>query len=347
MPSVSTVQARSVLKIAAAAREGGADVSELYRAAGFDASALADPDARIPFAQLVALYEQAARLTGDDAFGLHVGESVTPTMFDVVGYLTVNSATLGEAYRRLARFHSIWTDGASFSIKENAGEARLSYDYAEDITGGRRHDCEMTLATVVVFMRRVTEIDWLPREVSFQHARPADTSAHGRIFRAPLRFSAPRNELAFDSALLRLPLARADANLVAVLDRHAEELLARLPPRGGACARVRKLVAESFGAGEPGLAFVSRRLGLSARTLQRKLKEEGSSFQDVLDEVRRDAAERYLRGRDLAICEVAYLLGFSEPSAFHRAFRRWTGVTPAEFRRRAKVGSTNDEVGRC
>ena len=321
------------MKIAAAVRDLGRDPAEVYRAAGFDPAALEDPDSRVPFAQIVALYEQAARLTGDRAFGLHVGARVTPTMFDVVGYLSANSATLGEAYQRLARFHAIWTDGASFSLEDDGRAARVSYEYADDIAGARRHDSEMTLAAVVAFMRRVTETDWSPRSVSFQHAEPPDTSEHARLFRAPLHFSRPRNEIAFDAALLRLPLAAADASLCAVLDRHAEELLARLPPRGGAVARVRELVAERTASGEPSLARVARELGLSPRTLQRKLGEEGATWKGLLDEVRRAGAERHLRAREMAICEVSYLLGFSEPSAFHRAFRRWTGSTPAEFRR--------------
>ncbi|MFL6229042.1 MAG: AraC family transcriptional regulator [Pyrinomonadaceae bacterium] len=333
MPRVSTVQSKAVLKIAAAVGEAGLDPAELYRAVRFDPAALADPDRRIPFAQLVALYEHGARLTNDAAFGLHIGERVSPTMFDVLGYVVTNSLTLGEAFARLARFHAIWTDGASYKLTTHDGEARLSYEYAGDICGARRHDCEMSFATPVVFMRRIAELDWHPHAVSFQHDVPADTTEHRRLFRAPILFSQPRNEMVFDAALLKLPLLQADPSLCAVLDRHAEELLARLPRGGDAGTCVRRLLAEGLGAAVPSLTSVARQLGLSPRTLQRKLNEEGTSWKDLLDEVRRNLSERYLREHEMAICEVAYLLGFSESSAFHRAFRRWTGSTPSEFRR--------------
>ncbi|HYY42110.1 MAG TPA: helix-turn-helix domain-containing protein, partial [Pyrinomonadaceae bacterium] len=170
------------------------------------------------------------------------------------------------------------------------------------------------------------------RSVSFQHPQPADTTEHRRIFRAPVHFDQPRNELVLDRALLALPLARADAGLCALLDRHAQELLARLPQRDDTTAQVRRLLSDALSGGDPNIAAVARQLGLSARTLQRKLRAEGTSYQDLLDLMRRDLARRYLQERDMAVCEVAYLLGFSGPSAFHRAFRRWTGVTPKEFR---------------
>ena len=201
-----------------------------------------------------------------------------------------------------------------------------------------RHDCEMTLAIAVSFARRVTGVDWTPREVSFRHSRPQSVAEHERIFRSPVRFGRPSNELIFDSSLLALPMAKADAGLCAILDRHARELLAKSPRRGGLAERVRRLLGEALNGGDPRQEAVSQKLGISVRTLQRRLSEEGTSHQDLLDEVRSELSRRYLQESKLAICEVAYILGFSEPSAFHRAFRRWTGVTPKEFRR-AQVSS--------
>jgi AraC-like DNA-binding protein len=171
------------------------------------------------------------------------------------------------------------------------------------------------------------------REVRFQHAAPKDTSEHERIFRAPVQFERGDSELVFESALLRLPLVEADPTLCAMLDRHAEELLTKLPRRGGLIDDVRALLRQSLNGGDPGLEAISQQLGLSPRTLQRKLKDERTSHQDLLDEMRRDLSVRYLQEPEMAICEVAYLLGFSEPSAFHRAFRRWMGTTPRAYRR--------------
>ncbi|HKR02594.1 MAG TPA: AraC family transcriptional regulator [Pyrinomonadaceae bacterium] len=333
MPRQYTILVRSVNKIVDAAAARGVAPEELYRAVNLDPGILGDPDNRLPFSQLVALYEHAARLTKDDAFGLHVGEMVDAKLFDVLGYVIVNSSTLGEALDRLVRYHSIWSDGAFFDMEIRGPLVHLAYEHADGQSEDGRHDYEMTMSIAVSFARQVTGVDWTPHEVSFQHAEPPDTTEHRRIFRAPIRFGRPANELVFDSSLLALPLTTADPGLCEILDRQAREMLAKLPRQDGIAGDVRRLLAEALNGGDPRLETISQKLGISTRTLQRKLREEGTSHQDLLDEMRSDLSRRYLREPNLAICEVAYLLGFSEPSAFHRAFRRWTGVTPKEFRR--------------
>jgi AraC-like DNA-binding protein len=332
MQGVGTISVKAVGKLAAAVAASGVAPRELYAAVSLDPAVLEDPDNRIPYAQFVEMYEQAARLTRDEAFGLHLSERVSPKVFDVLSYVLLNSATLGEAIRRVVRYHPIWNDGAEYALEIEGATARLRYNYL-GVDGARsRHDCEMTLAVTLRAGRLSTGVDWTPAEVSFQHAEPSDTSEHRRIFRCPLRFSRPFNELIFDSAILDLPVVEADPSLCELLERHAEELLARFPRRGGVVEEVRRVLFEALRGGDPGLDAVARRLGFGARTLQRKLKEERTSHQELLEEMRRDLSERYLREPRMAICEVAYLLGFSEPSAFHRAFRRWTGTTPARFR---------------
>ncbi len=332
MPREYTILVRSVRKIADAADARGVRAEELYRAVNLDPSLLDDPDNRIPFSQFVALYENAARLTGDDAFGLHVGEISTPELFDVLGYVVINSPTLGEALNRLVRYHSIWSDGALFRLDVSGSRACLTYEYAESQGSPRRHDCEMTFSIAVSFARRVTGVDWAPVEVSFQHPKPQSTDEHRRIFRAPVLFSRPSNDLILDSALLGLPITMADPGLCDILDRQARELLARLPHEDSLANQVRGLLTETLKAGDSRLETLSQRFGVSPRTLQRRLRDEGTSHQELLDEVRKELSKRYLMEPELAICEVAYLLGFSEPSAFHRAFRRWTGITPKAFR---------------
>lgn len=336
MPRVHTITIKAVGKVVDAARACRVPPEELYRAINLDPALLDDADNRIPYAQLIALYEEAARLTGDEAFGLHLSEHTSEKVFDLLGYVLMSSPTLGEALHRIVRYHPIWNDGAEYVVETENEWVHLGYRYLSPRAEARRHDCEMTLAITLRFGRIATGVDWTPREVSFEHEQPADLSEHLRIFRSPLRFSRPVNELVFDRSLLSLPLVEADPALCAVLDRHAAELLAKSPVRGGFVDEVRALLFEAMQGGDASLEAISRQLGTSPRTLQRKLKEEGASHQDLLDEIRRDLSKRYLREPQMAICEVAYLLGFSEPSAFHRAFRRWTGITPKAYRRTAQ-----------
>jgi len=329
-----TILIKSVNKIIDAVVSEGVQPEELYRAVDFDPALLDDPDNRIPFSQFVAFYEHGARLTGDDAFGLHMGERVEPELFDILGYVVINCPTFGEAINRLIRYHSIWNDGAFYNLDISGSQARLAYEYIDGLIDARRHDCEMTLSILVSFARRGTGVDWTPHEVSFQHSKPNSITEHQRIFRSQVHFDRPNNELIFDSSLLALPMMKADPGLCVILDRHAQELLSRRPRADGLINQVRQLLGEALNAGDdPRIETISQKLGISVRTLQRKLKEEGTSHQDLLDEMRSDLSKRYLQEPKLAICEVAYLLGFSEPSAFHRAFRRWTGITPKEFRR--------------
>src|SRR4051794_10674316 len=331
MRQTFTVQAKAVEKIVNAAH--GVPPAHLYAAVNLHPSVLLDPDNRIPFAQLVALYEKAAELTGDDNFGLHIGQSINPTAFDVVGYCALNSPTLGAAFARVARYHSIWTDGALFNVETANDTSAVVYTYADTSIHNHRHDAEMTLATVATLCRNIASPDFAPTSVQFQHDAPRDTAEHLQLFRCPIEFRAPANKLTFSSEFLSLPIAKADASLCAVLDRHAEGLLAKFPPQNSLIDQVRGIIAAELRGGDPSLERVADQLSLTPRTLQRKLQELSTSHNDLLDQMRRQLAMRYLREREMAICEVAYLLGFSESSSFHRAFKRWTGSTPKEYRR--------------
>ncbi len=332
MRQTFTVQAKAVEKIVNAA--DGIQPAHLYAAVKLDPSVLLDPDNRIPFDQLVALYEKTAELTGDNDFGLHLGQNINPTAFDVVGYCALNSPTLGAAFARVARYHSIWTDGALFTLETSNDTSAIVYSYADSSIKEHRQDAEMTLATVATLCRNIASPDFAPTSIEFQHDAPRDTSEHRQLFRCPIEFRAPSNKLTFASSFLSLPIAKADASLCALLDRHAEELLAKFPPQHSLIDQVRSIIAGELRGGDPALEHVADRLSLTPRTLQRKLQELGTSHNELLDQMRRQLAMRYLREREMAICEVAYLLGFSEPSSFHRAFKRWTGLTPKEFRNR-------------
>ena len=330
----ATIQAKAVEKIIRAAATRGVPAESLYQAIKLNPAVLNDPDHRIAFAQVVALYEKGAELSGDDAFGLHIGEQVDPKAFDVLGYAVVNSPTLGEALDRMVRYNFIWTNGSSFAVERGPSLTRILYSYRDESIKERRHDAEMTLAAMAALGRMVTNSDMSPVRVTFQHDRPRDISEHERIFQCPVEFKAAGNQYFLESSALELPIVKADPGLCVVLDRHAAELSARYPREDSLRERVRNLIKDELRGGNASIERVAKQVGMSARSLQRKLRAEGTSHQELLDEMRRDLAMRYLREPEMAVCEVAYLLGFSESSAFHRAFKRWTGITPNEFRKR-------------
>ena len=334
MTSVPTIQAKAVEKIVRAAVARGVDAGALYQAAKVNPEGLNDPDRRIPFAQVVALYEHGARLARDDAFGLHVGETVDPKAFDVLGYSVINSSTLGEAYDRAVRYNFIWTNGSYFVIGTKPPLTKIVYSYADESITQRRHDVEMTFAALASLSRNVTNSHVSPARITFQHDRPRNTKEHQRIFRCPVEFNASSNQYFIETASLGLPIVKADPGLCAVLDRHAEALIAKYPRHETLIEQVRTMIKDELSGGNASLDRIADALSMSGRTLQRKLREHKTSHQELLDQMRKDLAMRYLEEPEMAICEVAYLLGFSESSALHRAFKRWTGQTPSEFRRR-------------
>jgi AraC-like DNA-binding protein len=335
MPFIYKIPAGAALKFVEAAAALGVAPEEICRAAGLDPARLEDADHEMPFEQLLELAECGARLTGDDAFGLHVGQRADAKTYGLLGYVTINRRTFGEALGSVIRYQRIRTKAVEFTLETAGAEARLAYHYraAGAAPRGRRQESEEMLSTMMRVGRGLTGVDWAPREVHFEHEEPPDTSEHARIFRAPVRFRMPLTQLVFDASTLGLPLVGADPALGSLLERQAEGLLDGSGHQGDFAGRVREAIKEGLPNGEARVGAVCRRLCVSPRTLQRRLREEGTTFLGLLEETQRALAEFYLRKPGVPTCEVSYLTGFSQPSAFHRAFRRWTKLTPGEFRR--------------
>jgi AraC-like DNA-binding protein len=314
----------------------GASMEELCSAAGMERGAFDDPEARVSIEATSALYETAALRTGDGAFGLHVAERSDFFAFDALGFAISAKGSLREAFEQLAP--SIRAlQGTKIDLAVLDGAAHLAFDLPEQAAGlPCRHRTEAYMARVVRTIALATGTPPAPKRVTFRHARPADTAEHERIFAAPLAFGAPRNRLSLDAAVLDAPLVRADPRLSAVLDRHLKDLVARMPAAVSLAERVRRYVRDAFPRGRFDVESVGQRMGMGARTLQRSLNSEGTSHREIVEEVRREFALHYLAGTRMPIKEIAALLGYSEPRAFHRAFERWTGLPPASYRRTVK-----------
>jgi len=319
--------------ILAAARERGVDVNALAAHANFDPSLTSDPDARIPLRVETLLWEEAARLTGDSCFGLYAAEGLRPGVFDVVDYAIRTAPTLRASLERLARYNRLVHDAAVFDLKE-AGDT-LRVEHSLQGVNQSPHAAEFTLASLVVVGGQIYGSPIQPLQVTFRHRAAGSMPEYLRIFGVEPSFASSDNTLTFSRELLESPLAAADSLLSRVIERHAEALLARRPvPAETTAARVRRSLCETLGRDESGstLAELARQLRMSERSLQRRLADEGQTFDTLLDQLRQELALRYLADRKLAIAEVAFLLGYSEPSAFHRAFKRWTGKTPTQAR---------------
>jgi AraC-like DNA-binding protein len=328
---------RVVQAIVAGAAAQGVAPAQLLATVGLRADELVDPDARVPRSAELALWQSATLLTGDDCFGLHLAEALPIDVYGALGFATRGSATLGEAYRRVARFIRVLRSGVALEIVADGAVVRLRHVAPAGEAPPSRHAVEWLMANLVVMARKGVDPAVAPREARFRHPAPARTDEHRRMFGAAVRFAQDHDELALDATLLARPQREAEPALASVLDRHLDEALARLPA-AGFLDRIRAALADDLRrGGEPTLDTLARRLHMSSRSLQRRLQHEGTSLQALLAGLRADLAARYLGEADCSISEVAFLLGFSEVSTFHRAFKRWTGKTPAAFRRERRA----------
>lgn len=306
----------------------------LIRAAGLEPESFDDPTARISLRRFVHLLELAAEKTGDDCFGLHLGAAYPLSKAGVFGYVLLNSPTVGVALENLLRYIPFQVDSAELELREAGSDILLCYRLVDPEIGPRRHYNERSMAITLVAFRTVLASDWSPKAVRFEHVFEGDASAHARLFGAPVAFAQGTNAIVFPRRLLDRKIAAADPHLLKVLEQHIEDLLSRLPAGRDIEHDLRHYVTKSLKNGPPRLGGAARHLGMSPRTLQRRLKDRGVVFDRLIDEARRQLAQSYLTDSDLTVSEIAYLLGYSELSAFTRAYRRWTGSTPKASRRR-------------
>jgi AraC-like DNA-binding protein len=309
----------------------GLDVDALACKVGLSVAELRDPDARVPIEQGLALFRAAVEASGDDGLGLRLSRLYEPGAFGVLDHLATSAGTLREAIEVLCRYEKIHQNGMVTSLEVRGDRAVIDHAQLHPYPLPRQLS-ENTIANLVVIGRKLTGVDLTPLEIGFAHAPPRDTHPHARFFRCPIRWQAATDVLVIDAHLLDAPLLKANSRLAEVLRGHARELLAALSVEGSLSDKVRERICACLPRGDASLRRVAGELGLSPRTLQRRLHDEGTSHEALLDELRCNLSQEYLRQPDLGTEDVALMLAFSDSRAFRRAFKRWTGESPSEFR---------------
>lgn len=318
-------------------RRSGCAVEDLPAAAGISACQLADVEARIPLAAMLALWETAAQRAGDDTFGLTVAQAPPAGVVSIIQQAMLCSPNLGECWRHVIRFQHLAVDGGGLRLEESGESVFLRFRPPDVGRAIPRHVPEFALASCLIGGRRATESPLLPRAARFQHGEARDLSAHQKLFGACVLFDQPCCELEFDKEVLRLPVKSADPAMAILMERYAEEWLARLDVQTSLLDQVRRHVYAELQSGVPSVTVIAKRLHMSERSLSRRLQQEGLSYPKLVDTVRKELAAVYLNKPSIKLTEVAFLLGFSETSAFYRAYRRWTGRTPREARAASAV----------
>ena len=323
--SLPTVNARAML---AAFDALGLDAAAIRTEADIAHEALQDSDHELAIEKYAALWLSAQARWQRPNLGAHTGANVPNGAYQLLDYLVASCGTVGEGFSRLARYTRIVSTALELSVVERtAGDAPIQIRL--ELPEPRAPVlAEFATALIVTRFRQLGAPSDGLRAIEFRHEGVEDP-----IFGCPVRFGALRDAILLSPTAWTAPLPRGDAKLLATLERHARPLLG---DRGEetVAARVRAAIVACIDAGDVRISVVARRLGMSGRKLQSALQLEGASFQRLLDEERSALAVEYLKDTGLSIAEVAYLLGYSEPSAFTRAFTRWAGQSPTELRAR-------------
>jgi len=324
--------ARIVLQLIDLAAAQGHKEQELCRAVGISWHALQNPDATVATDAVERLSLHVAKLIGDPNIGLQLAQRPSETSQLDPGFLMMMAcSSLQESLQHMERMQTYWSDGARIQLLPLSDGMCLRHDQPGAHSEFSRLSDEAALARIVRGVRVLVGADAHPRVVRFRHARPADTREHAALFACELQFDSLHNELELSRELLQRPLPHANATYREIFQRQVEHALARLPARTGLSDDVRAAAQAALSAGHCSLAATARVMGIGARSLQRKLQAEGTSFGELVEALRRELAEAYL-AQGAPIQEVAWQLGYKTPSAFHHAFKRWTGKTPTSLR---------------
>lgn len=331
-----------VAPVLKAARAAGVDTDGLLRAAGIHPSAAIEASANatdyIDLQRYFRLWECAITTSGLPHLPLLAAQIASADSFGVIGFACMTSTTVADAFANLARYGHALNAASSWSRHDDGDMVRLQYQIAPGGSPlGHRGAVEFALAEVFHCANLIVGRRLPVRQVCLPHAPATDDEPYRHFFDAPVRWSQPHAALLLDAQALELPLAKADSGLRAYFVDRAEALVSQHATAEALSARVQRLLVDALPGGAPSLDEVAGRLAVSARSLRRHLAAEGTSYHDLVEKTRSELAQRYLQDPKLTVSEIATLVGFSEPSPFLRAFRRWTKLSPSVYRERMRA----------
>jgi len=332
-----TASAQALRFIVTTAGTLGIPPPSLFAALGLSPAVAIDPDGRLPLDVLLRAWSTAAELTGNPDFGLYAAQSVRIADFGALGYVIRHSPSLGDAYRRFARYLGMVNQAVELSVIDGETHASLRVRTRSPVADLQvlRQPVDCLLGVLMECARRFSGGSVTAHAVRFRHPEPAQTSGYLRCFDVLPAFGQPVDELVLPRSLLDQPNHEADPLLLPILEEHLEKRADSTTPASADLDRVRWVVKQLLKNSEPTPDQTAKQLRMSPRTLQRRLQQQGTSFKLLVEEVRKEQALQHVQNSSMPLAEIAFVLGFSEVSAFHRAFKRWTGQTPIEVRKRS------------
>ncbi len=313
-------------------REGYSE-AQIFEGTGVAPDVLTRDHPVLPFREIAQFFENASHLTQNDILGHQRGQKRDFRKAGLISYVGMSSPTIRDALGNMIRYMRVFSDAVELDPSELQRTGKLVWRYVVPHDVNRRQFVEFGASGLIHDLRLAANRDFSPRCVSFRHARRTNLDAFGSFFKSEVRFADAENAVHFAPKDLDLPLLTADNDLHLVLQDHCEMVLrdkSRNVP--SLILDVERAIAAHLTVGRATHVHVASSLGMSARTLSRRLAEEGTSFKAALNSLRASLAKSYLKDSDLTLAEISYLLGYSQSGAFNDAFRRWTGKTPGQFR---------------
>lgn len=311
----------------------GFSEQQVFSGTGVAADLLSQEKPFLPFDRIASFFEHASDLTGDDVLGFMRGAKREMRRTGLIFYVGTSSPTVRDFIRNVTRYRRVFSDAVEIDIDRLDSDGILRWYFAVPTQVRRRHYVEFGASGLLFAMRQATNRDFCPERVTFHHARKSNVDVFERFFGCPVQFGQAANAYHFKQSDLDLPLMTADNELYKVLvdlcDRVLQDKSRNLPP---IVVEVERAIADRLSSGEVGQEMVARSLGMSARTLSRRLAEQNTTFFKTLEDLRSALAVSYLKDSDLSLAEISYLLGYSGLSSFNDAFKRWTGNTPGQYR---------------
>lgn len=311
----------------------GVPSTAILRRAGVPEGALSGETPVLPIDQVIAIFQAAASFTGDSALALHLAQRQNVRDAGLIAYVSLSEPTLRDAFTCMARFYGVFSSAVRFDLDRLETEGRLAWSYLVPVSVKRRQLVEWSAALFVLSARDATGLDLGVKRTAFSHPRKRATSEFEAFFGGKVDFDAGENALYFSRSQLDLPVQSADPRLAAVLRRCCEDALAQTGRQESPLmVELERAIADRLAAGQASVEIVAPAMGMSRRTLARRLSELNTTYKETLERVRRALADRYLADSDLSVTEIGFLLGYADTSSFSSAYRRWTGTAPGAMR---------------
>ncbi len=340
----------ALMQYVRSAEAAGLDRDRLLLEAGIRAELLVDNNGRLEGDVLQNLLQYILPRCANPLFGLYTSQYIQPSSYSIMGYIAMTSNNLAEVLSRMIMYERLVGDMGTSSIVHEPGAVAVVWNCRFTDLRIRRHIVENVLASWVVYTRWIAdEPDRSPQAVRFEHDPPEDRALlkhYQQVFRCPVYFNQPHSALVASPSMMNLRLRAPDVLLRDTLEQHAQQLLKSIKDSYRLSEQVKTLLRSMLSDGSPRKEFVAQQMGMNVRTLHRKLAEENTSYQQILDQLRHELALRYLLREDLSVEETGRRLGFAESRSFIRHFKGMQGKTPGEYRQEFKVGALAESLAK-